>query len=40
MIIGQITGGGKLECDLPALVNTRLLIGDFGVVSRPILREI
>lgn len=26
MIIGQITGGGKLECDLPALVDTRLLI--------------
>jgi uncharacterized protein len=26
MIIGQITDGGKLECDLPALVDTRLLI--------------
>jgi len=26
MIIGQIIGGGKLECDLPALVDTRLLI--------------
>ena len=26
MIIGQIAGGGKLECDLPALVDTRLLI--------------
>src|SRR5215469_735018 len=26
MIIGQIIDGGKLECDLPALVDTRLLI--------------
>jgi uncharacterized protein len=26
MIIGQIIGGGKLECDLPALVDTRLLV--------------
>ena len=26
MIIGQIVGGGKLELDLPTLVDTRLLI--------------
>jgi uncharacterized protein len=26
MIIGQIVDGGKLECDVPALVDTRLLI--------------
>ncbi len=26
MIIGQIIDGGKLECDLPTLVDTRLLI--------------
>jgi len=26
MIIGQIIDDGKLECDLPALVDTRLLI--------------
>jgi hypothetical protein len=26
MFIGQIIGGGKLECDLPKLVDTRLLI--------------
>jgi uncharacterized protein len=26
MIVGQIIEGGKLECDLPALVDTRLLI--------------
>ena len=26
MIIGQIVDGGKLECDLPTLVDTRLLI--------------
>jgi uncharacterized protein len=26
MIIGQIIDGGRLECDLPALVDTRLLI--------------
>jgi uncharacterized protein len=26
MILGQIIDGGKLECDLPALVDTRLLI--------------
>lgn len=26
MIIGQIIDGGKLECDRPELVNTRLLI--------------
>jgi len=26
MIIGQIIGGGKLELDLPTLVDTRLLI--------------
>jgi hypothetical protein len=26
MIIGQISNRGKLECDLPALVDTRLLI--------------
>jgi hypothetical protein len=25
MIIGQIIGGRKLECELPALVDTRLL---------------
>jgi hypothetical protein len=26
MIIGQIVGGGKLELELPTLVDTRLLI--------------
>jgi hypothetical protein len=26
VIIGQIIGGGKLELDLPTLVDTRLLI--------------
>ena len=26
MFIGQIIDGGKLECDLPTLVDTRLLI--------------
>src|SRR6516162_10183354 len=26
MIIGQIIGDGRLECDLPTLVDTRLLI--------------
>jgi hypothetical protein len=26
MIVGQTIDGGKLECDLPALVDTRLLI--------------
>ena len=26
MIIGQIIDNGKLECDVPALVDTRLLI--------------
>ena len=31
MLIGQIIGGGKLELDLPTLVDTRLLIQDnFG----------
>src|SRR5467141_1637653 len=26
MIIGQIIDGGKIQCDLPSLVDTRLLI--------------
>ena len=26
MIMGQIIDGGKLECELPTLVDTRLLI--------------
>jgi DNA helicase HerA-like ATPase len=26
MVVGQIVGGGKLKLDLPALVDTRLLI--------------
>jgi hypothetical protein len=35
MIIGQIIDGGKLECDLPTLVDTRLLIqANSGWISR------
>jgi hypothetical protein len=26
MLIGQLIGGGKLECDISVLVDTRLLI--------------